>query len=75
MQIVIDITEDDFIKAKEDSKNHLLDRVWNAVANGTPLPKGCGDLIDKNELIKNGVATKDYLNTFIDTIIEADKGE
>jgi hypothetical protein len=38
MKIIIDISEDDFIKAKEDSKTHLLDLMWDAVAHGTPLP-------------------------------------
>lgn len=41
--------------------------------NGTPLPKGHGNLVDTNELIENGVATESYLNTFIKTIIKADK--
>lgn len=45
------------------------------IANGIPLPKGHGNLVDTNELIENGVATESYLNTFIKTIIEADKTE
>ena len=52
MKLIIDIPKDDFIKAKEDSKNHLLDRVWDAVAHGTPLPKHHGKLIDA-DWVKN----------------------
>lgn len=49
--------------------------VTKSIKKSTPLPKGHGRLIDTNELIENGVATESYLNTFIKTIIEADKEE
>lgn len=84
MKIVIDIPKDDFIKAKEDSENHLIDRVWDAVAHGKPLPEHHGRLIDANELKRelidnewitnfDGGGLEDLVNN-APTIIEADKG-
>jgi Zn finger protein HypA/HybF involved in hydrogenase expression len=52
MKVLIDIPKEDFIKAKEDSKNHLLDRMWNAVAHGTPLPTDtCEDAISRKAVL------------------------
>lgn len=76
MQIVIDIDEETFIKVKQHGI--ITDRtVVNAIANGVPLPKGRGRLVDADELKadihmnkRNRYATQrdvDY------TIIEADK--
>lgn len=80
MQVVIDINDNTYETIKHEycvlpPRKGLLKVLWDAIQNGTPLPKGHGDLIDRNELIKNGIATKDYLNTFIDTIIKADEGD
>lgn len=80
MQIVIDIPEREYeeIISSEDCGLHTLTR---AIANGTPLPKGHGRLIDADELKKHkyhdsnryenavAVAQIDYAPT----IIEADK--
>lgn len=61
--------------------------LMDAVKNGTPLPKGHGDLIDRNDLDITTITTDDYSgNEVIDVvlkedvdgasaIIEADKGE
>lgn len=51
MQIVIDISEEEYevIVNSEDCGLHTLTR---AIANGTPLPKGHGRLIDADELKK-----------------------
>lgn len=53
MQIVIDIT----VELYEANIRGLEAReVWDlreAVENGTPLPKGHGDLIDRSEVIKS----------------------
>ena len=51
MQIVIDI-DDDMYKSVVNNDVYVLGDVdWilleNAIANGTPLPKGHGDLIDR----------------------------
>lgn len=59
MQIVIDIDEDDFKIIKHNVEvNHPLcplseEVVVTKIANGTPLPKGHGRLIDADALIKN----------------------
>ena len=51
MQIVIDIDEKIYQEAKKSGYSHLYDEeVANAVANGTPLPKGHGRLIDEKDL-------------------------
>lgn len=47
------------------------------ISKGTPLPKGYGDLIDRKDLIKNGIS-KGFCDWYdeikmADTIIEADK--
>lgn len=49
MQIVIDIPEEEYeeIIYSEDCGLHTLTR---AIANGTPLPKGHGRLIDADEI-------------------------
>lgn len=55
IELVIDISEEDFSKAKEDSKHHMLDRVWDAVAHGTPLPKGHGKIVDIGKIDKDRI--------------------
>ena len=77
MQIVIDIPEELYeeIISRDDCGLHELTR---AIANGTPLPKGHGELKDVDEIWRLYDHTDiDY--TMIDalndapTIIEADK--
>lgn len=51
MQIVINIPEEIYQEAIKSGYSHLYDEeVANAVANGTPLPKGHGRLIDADYL-------------------------
>lgn len=52
MQIVIEISEDDYKEVKEDTYSGTLfeNRVFSAIVNGTPLPKGHGRLIDGSKL-------------------------
>ena len=52
MKLVIDIPEEDYEWIKElDASNYAITaRLNNAIRNGTPLPKGHGDLIDRAEL-------------------------
>ena len=82
MKIVIDIPEELY---KANRRGLLADELWDlraAVDNGTPLPKGHGDLIDKNEIIKRyegDCGRRIYVDNFIhdielntSTIIEAD---
>lgn len=83
MQIVIDISEDDYRKVQDGRASVSMMR--KAIRNGTPLPKGHGILIDANVLtIKlkawdiNANGIPNYAWKCIremPTIIEADKGE
>ena len=57
MQIVINISEEDYISLKdtlEYAKNHdnAIDNAIVAIANGTVLPKGHGELKDMSEVHK-----------------------
>ena len=59
MKIVIDIPEDIYQKIKETSmvikgrNGKRIDNIlFNAVINGTPLPKGHGRLIDADKLME-----------------------
>ena len=75
MQIVINISEEDYHKVKDGRASVSMMR--NAIRNGTPLPKGHGDLKDVNEIKALG----NYRNmtcTFEDIddatiVLEADK--
>ena len=54
MRIVIDIPQDLYDKSKEkgvrSGKTLASLKILGAIANGTPLPKGHGRLIDADEL-------------------------
>lgn len=78
MQIVIDIPEEayDFIKRTSYHTRSL----YEAIKNGTPLPKGHGRLIDADALLRKHTEFDAYPfpSTTINnapTIIEADKAE
>ena len=51
MKVVIDILEDDYRKVIDGRASVTIMR--DAIRNGTVIPKGCGDLIDANELYKD----------------------
>jgi hypothetical protein len=97
MQIVIKIPEvyyealrkTDRIVGGQRSGKTLMSVIYDAVAVGTPLPKGHGRLIDVNDLLDRveledtdenreynagSIITLEDVD-FIPTIIEADKGE
>lgn len=78
MHIVIDIPEEDY----EYLKLYNKDGLYNAILNGTPLPKGHGRLGDLDALQKevsswgmNDYEPSDFTYAIdqADTIIEADK--
>lgn len=55
MELIINIPEEDYERLKEYKKapfRSLTSRAYEVIANGTPLPKGHGRLIDENELLK-----------------------
>lgn len=73
MQIVIDISEDDYRKVQDGRASVSMMR--KVIRNGIPLPKGHGRLIDADTVL-----VEPFGNTYKDidiaeTIIEADKGE
>lgn len=86
MRIVIDIDEDYYEIIKHEVKvNHNDFKPYDIIANGTPLPKGHGDLIDACEEMRfmqscDYDTYEDYLIAFdmlenAPIVIEADKGE
>ena len=69
MKLIIDISEEDYKR---------VSAMVDMIRNGTPLPKGHGDLIDSNVLCEQYEKTNGDLYQALDltpTIIEADKGE
>ena len=82
MQIVIDIDEDYYELIKHDVKYGMDYLPFELIANGIPLPKGHGRLIDADEMktMKNIQSANfnavELIRLWIDnqqTIIEADK--
>lgn len=82
MQIVVNITENHY-KALMKMKEFSLGYYQRAIINGTVLPKGHGDLIDRNEIDFDSSDFYDCDDIIIveeiignaPTIIEADEGE
>lgn len=84
MKIVIDIPEEIYKQVKDRTEDSRI--TIRAVANGTPLPKGHGRLVDGDALRNEMIQTfKKYCNAnacdvcvecvrLADTIIAADKG-
>ncbi len=81
MQIVIDISDDDYRKVQDGRASVSMMR--KSIANGTPLPKGHGRLIDAREY-ENSIRKHYFDNSTVircteialdnaPTIIEADK--
>lgn len=77
MQIVIDIGEELYKDIQSrDWKNgdRWYSDEWKAIHNGTPLPKGHGNLIDADELLKDrhrAIPVIEVIEAL--TILEADK--
>lgn len=86
MQIVIDISEEMYEELKYLNVHGFTTAVEEAVANGTPLPKGHGKLFDVNDILDK-IGLEDNENNreenvgeiitledfdYIPTIIEAD---
>ena len=85
MQIVIEMSEEDYRKVKDGRAS--VSSMRDAIINGTPLPKGHGRLIDADYLDVEEIVTDDYSNNKelkvilkedlddAPTIIPADKGD
>lgn len=77
MQIVIDIPNDIYSaivkQYRKDKELQTRDNLYKAIANGTPLPKGHGRLIDVSEYYKGSYNdAREFLDN-APTIIETDK--
>ena len=82
IELVIKIDEDDYrIMQHNIAVNNPLcplsqEEMVSKVANGVPLPKGHGDLIDRSELLKTSIDIANYPSNYVmlaKTIIKADK--
>ena len=79
MQIVIDIPDIlmEYIVKGKDLSDEQNDEMAYAIADGIQLPKGHGDLIDRQLLIDNGTEKGfcDWYDEikYADAIVEADK--
>lgn len=50
MKLIIDINEDDYNFVKRQVADGITNSLKICITNGTPIPKGHGDLIDRNEI-------------------------
>jgi hypothetical protein len=86
MKLVIDMPEtmvNDLLNLEADCDGGMnirpLELVIEAIKNGTPLPKGHGDLIDKSAYRKEFLDSRDFepmkILDFQPVIVKADKGE
>ena len=85
IELVIKINEEQYKFIKQSMtfdavKNYpaLLYDICEYIMNGTLLPKGHGDLIDRKELLKQLIDKANYPSNYVriaPTIIEADKIE
>lgn len=86
MKLVIDIPENTYKQIQALARNNYFEHdicgnSMRRIANGTPLPRGHGDLIDRNDLLEytdsNICAYTPTINRYdiitTPTIIEADK--
>lgn len=70
IELVIKIPEEDYERCKKKFQMRL-NIIAHAIAKGTSLPKGHGDLIDLNDLYDFDRQKVEYAPT----IVEADKEE
>jgi hypothetical protein len=81
MQIVIELSDETYDKVINPNNwydpNSAIEDIVKAIKDGTTLPKKHGDLIDRKDLIENGIR-KGFCDWYdeikkADAIIEADK--
>lgn len=70
MKIIIDIDDCTYTEIKEDtekfrSKGMVVPYLYKVIESGTPLPKGHGDLIDRNDLLKQPIDVANYPSNYV----------
>lgn len=80
IELVIKIPEEIYNYVQHIGSINMLDtqQIANAIFDGTPLPKGHGDLIDRRELLKQPIDKAYYPSNYVKfshAIIEADTSE
>lgn len=79
MKLVIEIDEERYSDVKNQVKNGIDNPLKIIISNGTPLPKGHGDLIDRKSILCDDCSceqcghTDECFKLLAPTIIEADK--
>ena len=75
MRVVIEIPENDYNHIREYyEKNEIVEATYSYIYHGTVLPEQYGDLIDRNELLKQPMDTANYPSNYVKiapTILEA----
>ena len=64
MKLIMDIPKEEYELVRHGNKSYTTElELMNAVANGVPLPKGCGRLGDLDKLyteMNNGIKAGNY---------------
>lgn len=72
MKVLIEIDDKDYADIMSDSERNL-NHYERLIKRGVPLPKGHGDLVDRNDLKYEKYNSYAYAIANAPTIIEADK--
>jgi len=82
IELVIKIPEELTSEINDENYENIISwfstTLYCAIRDGTPLPKGHGDLIDRKELLKQPLNFAYYPSNYVivaPPIIEADKSE
>ena len=79
MKLIIDIPEEFYNACKEWVTDECANIEQAIIADGTPLPKGHGDLIDRDvayeEYDKACLSWEGGLLKYVPTVIPAERGE
>lgn len=82
MKLIIDVPKEDYKEVLKDtySGTSFENKIFTAIANGIPLSKNHGKLVDLNEVhilldnyMYNINGLHDYLNEELEIVVEADK--
>lgn len=62
IELVVKITEEAYMAFKSGDGVDWVGPILSTVDNGTPLPKGHDDLVDRGKILANFVAARDELS-------------